>query len=83
MPREVRQVRDALQSEFGGLIDMSDENGSPDKVEQHFLSRALAALVTRKLLGSDRDAAVDALVIAVTTAALTLSPWPTAGRASG
>lgn len=62
MPREVRQVRDALQSEFGGLIDMSDENGPPDKVEQHFLSRALAALVTRKFLGSDRDAAVDALV---------------------
>jgi hypothetical protein len=62
MPREVRQVRDALQNEFSGLIDMSDENGPPDQVEQHFLSRALAALVTRKLLGSDRDAAVDAVV---------------------
>ena len=62
MSREVRQVRDALQSGFGGLIDMSDENGPPDKVEQHFISRALAALVAQKLLGSDRDTAVDALV---------------------
>jgi hypothetical protein len=62
MPREVRQVRDALQGEFDGLIDMSDESGPSEKKEQHFISRALAALVTQKLLGSDRDAAVDALV---------------------
>ena len=34
MPREVRQVRDALQSEFGGLIDMSDEmRGGGDRPE--------------------------------------------------
>ena len=62
MPREVRQVRDALRGEFVDLIDMSDENGPPDQVEQHFLSRALAALVARKLLGSDPEAAVDTLV---------------------
>jgi hypothetical protein len=31
MPREVRQVRDALQGEFDGLIDMSDESGHPKR----------------------------------------------------
>src|SRR5579863_3891328 len=95
MPREVRQVRDALQTEFGGLIDMSDEKGPPDKVEQHFLSRALAALISKKLLGSDRDAAVDAgvdgrgdggidaIAIAETGARIWLiqSKWSDKGRA--
>jgi AIPR protein len=51
MPREVRNVRDALHHEFDQLIDMSDVEGQPDQREQHFLSRALAALVTRKLTG--------------------------------
>src|SRR6201996_6074184 len=62
MPREVRQVKDALKSEFDGLIDMSDVNAPPDHVEQHFLSRALAALAARRLLDCESQVAADALV---------------------
>jgi hypothetical protein len=62
MPREVRHVRDALKSEFDGLIDMSDVNAPPDQVEQHFLSRALAALVARRLLDCESQVAADTLV---------------------
>jgi hypothetical protein len=76
IPREIRQVRDALRLEFDGMIDMSDEQGSAHDVEQHFLSRALAALVVRRLLGCDsataaaavvdgrRDTGVDAVAVA-------------------
>ena len=62
MPRAVLQVRQALKAEFDGLIDMSDDKGPPDQVEQHFLSRALAALVARRLLDCESQAAADTLV---------------------
>lgn len=62
VPREVRHVRDALDSEFRSLIDMSDDKRTQEQVEQHFLSRALAALVVRKLLGCSSQDAVDCLV---------------------
>lgn len=62
MPREVRYVRDALKKEFESLIDMSDTFGSADQVEVHFLSRALAALIARKLLGCSSKDAADSLV---------------------
>ncbi|HEX3965129.1 MAG TPA: AIPR family protein [Trebonia sp.] len=62
MPREVRQVRDALKREFETLIDMSDVPGTGENFEQHFLSRALAALVVRRLLGCDSQTAADSVV---------------------
>ncbi len=62
IPREIRQVRDALKREFSELIDMSDVQGPPDQQEQHFLSRALAALVVRRLLDCDSAAAAAAVV---------------------
>ena len=61
MPREVRNVRDALHHEFDQLIDMSDVEGQPEQHEQHFLSRALAALVARKLTGGDSSSAASAV----------------------
>lgn len=62
IPRDVWLVRQALTSEFNGLIDMSDVKGPPEQVEQHFLSRALAALVARRLLGCESQTAADTLV---------------------
>lgn len=63
MPRrEVRQIRDALKTEFEPLIDMSDVGGSAESIEQHFLSRALAALIVRRLLGCSSEVAAEALV---------------------
>lgn len=62
IPREVRHVRDALKSEFADLIDMSDTRGSAENIEQHFLSRALAALVARRLLDCESQAAADTVV---------------------
>jgi AIPR protein len=95
MPREVRQVRDALKSEFDGLIDMSDVNAPPDHVEQHFLSRALAALVARRVLDCEsraaadtlvdgyRDVGIDAVAVAPTGTRMWLiqSKWSDKGRA--
>jgi hypothetical protein len=95
MPLKVRQVRDALRREFGGLIDMSDESGPPDKVDQHFLSRALAALVARNVLGCESavaadtvvdgrdDAAIDAIVVADSRTRIWLvqSKWSDKGKA--
>ena len=60
MPREVRHVRDALYREFDTLIDMSDVQ--PEQHEQHFLSRAVAALVVRKLTGVGSSVAANALI---------------------
>jgi hypothetical protein len=62
IPREVRQVRDALKSEFYGRIDMSDVIGQHSDVEQHFLSRALAALMVRRLQDCDSATAAEAVV---------------------
>lgn len=60
MQREVQHVRDALHREFDKLVDMTDVR--PDQREQHFLSRALAALVVRRLTGVNSEAAADALI---------------------
>ena len=57
IPREIAQVRQALMKEFADLIDMNDVSSSPAQREQHFLSRALAAIVCRRLLGCDSAAA--------------------------
>ena len=60
MQREVQHVRDALRREFDGLIDMSDVQ--PDQQVQHFMSRALAALVVRRLTGASSRAAAESLI---------------------
>ncbi|MFC5830030.1 AIPR family protein [Nonomuraea insulae] len=63
MPREIRQIKDALHREFDELIDMSDSTTkSPEELERKFLSRALACLVARKLTGWDRYAAAETLI---------------------
>ena len=62
MPREVRNVRDALHHEFDQLVNMSDVVSQPQQYEQHFLSRALGALVVRKLTSGDSTGAAAALV---------------------
>ena len=49
IPRQIQHVREASMRDFSSLIDMSDVAGSPEQVEVHFLSRALAALIARKL----------------------------------
>lgn len=60
---QVRQVRDALLREFGGLIDLEDlANKSVADREQAFLSRALAALTVRDLTGCDSAAAAEAVI---------------------
>ena len=95
MPREVRNVRDALHHEFDQLIDMSDVVGQPEQHEQHFLSRALAALVARKLTGGDSsdaaaavtdgrgDTGIDAIAISDSGLHLWLiqSKWSDSGNA--
>jgi hypothetical protein len=62
MPREVWQVRNALLSEFGDLIDMSDVTATGDGYEQRLISRAQAALVARRLLGCDSQQAAETVV---------------------
>ncbi|MEV6040299.1 AIPR family protein [Nonomuraea sp. NPDC052116] len=63
MPTPVRQVREALTREFQGLIDLSDLARKPDdQKEQHFLTRALAALVVRSLTGCDNVAAAGMVI---------------------
>ncbi|MGH3504412.1 MAG: AIPR family protein [Nocardioidaceae bacterium] len=63
MPTQVRHVRDALRREFDGLIDLSDvANRSDTEREQHFLSRALAALIVRHLTGCTSGEAADAVI---------------------
>jgi hypothetical protein len=59
-PREVGHVRDALHREFDEFVDMTDVR--PDQHEQQFLSRALSALVVRKLAGIESSLAAGALV---------------------
>ena len=63
MPREAWQVRNALMSEFESLIDMSDYEGPRDEqYEQRLISRAQAALIARRLLGCESQAAADTVV---------------------
>lgn len=63
VPPQVEQVRIALHREFDELIDNSDyTHPDPDQQERKFLSRALAALVARKLSGHDSREVVDYLV---------------------
>ena len=60
---QVRHVRDALKAEFGDLIDLSDiEHKSDPEREQHFLSRALAALVVRNLTDCSNSDAAEAVI---------------------
>lgn len=60
---QVRQVRDALKREFDGLIDLSDiANKSEQEREQHFFSRALAALVVQHLIDCSKSDAADAVI---------------------
>ncbi|GGQ07428.1 AIPR family protein [Streptosporangium pseudovulgare] len=94
IPREIRQVRQALKNEFTGLIDMSDVDSSPSHLEQHFLSRALAAIVCRKLLGCDSataaacivdgkdDLGIDAIAVSESSLKIWLiqSKWSDAGK---
>lgn len=60
--REVRHVRDSLKREFESLIYIDDVRGPEEKREEHFLSRALAALVVRKLLDCSSEEAADCVV---------------------
>ncbi|MEU8143162.1 AIPR family protein [Nonomuraea sp. NPDC048901] len=63
MPVQVLQVAEALRKEFVQLIGMDDaEKMSKDEYERKFLSRALAALVARKLVRCDSSAAADTLI---------------------
>ena len=62
IPRQIQHVREALMRDFSSLIDMSDIAGSPEQVEVHFLSRALAALIVRKLTGCSSETAAETLV---------------------
>ncbi|MDX6741154.1 AIPR family protein [Actinocorallia sp. A-T 12471] len=60
--REIRQIREYLKAEFAGPVDMTDVGGLTAATEQQFLSRALAALVVRRLLGCDKKRAADCVV---------------------
>lgn len=95
VPREIRQVRDALTSEFSDHIDMSDVHSQPADLEQHFLSRALAALMVRRLQDCDsataaagvvdgnRDVGIDAIAVADSGQRIWLiqSKWSDKGKA--
>lgn len=96
LPRQIQHIREALTKDFQSLIDMSDVNGSPEEIEVHFLSRALAALIARKLTDCSTEAAAHTLVdgkndlgidaVAVsdngTRLWLIQSKWSNAGKAS-
>lgn len=96
LPRQIQHIREALTKDFKSLIDMSDVNGSSEEIEVHFLSRALAALIARKLTDCSTEAAAHTLVdgkndlgidaVAVsdngTRLWLIQSKWSNAGRAS-
>ncbi|GGK71800.1 hypothetical protein Sme01_08870 [Sphaerisporangium melleum] len=63
MPRHVLQVANALHKEFDDLIVMSDaERMQPQEFERKFLSRAMAALVARKLTGCSSQEAADCVI---------------------
>lgn len=56
--RQVGHVRDAIKREFEGLIHLDDlVNRDPAQREQAFLSRGLAALFARNLVGCDSSTA--------------------------
>lgn len=61
MPTQVGQVRNALRQQFEGLIDLSDITSNSDR-EQHFFSRALAALVVKHLTGCTSEEAAEAVI---------------------
>lgn len=96
LPRQIQHIREALTKDFQPLVDMSDVNGSTEEVEVHFLSRALAALIARKLTDCSIEAAAETLVdgkndlgidaVAVsdngTRLWLIQSKWSNAGKAS-
>lgn len=59
----VRHVREALEREYRGLIDLSDLERLPDKHKtQAFLSRALAALAVQYLTGCDTAQAAASVI---------------------
>ncbi|WP_405431875.1 AIPR family protein [Micromonospora sp. NBC_00617] len=62
VPLAAWQIRKALEREFTGLIDMSDEAGRRDANDQMFRSRAAAALALRSLSGCDSVTAGRAVV---------------------
>ena len=60
---QVRQIKDYLNSNFAGLIDMSDWDGKPeDQRVKAFLSRGVAALALMHLAGITRELAAAAIV---------------------
>ncbi|MFB8766138.1 AIPR family protein [Nocardiopsis alba] len=65
--RALRQIRGILERDFTDLIDLSDLAGKPDSErESAFLSRGLAALVTKGVTGwhgDDRNEKASACVI--------------------
>ncbi|GGM51045.1 putative abortive infection phage resistance protein [Dactylosporangium sucinum] len=59
----VRHVRDALKTEFEGVIDTSDLSaGDADPTGPKFLSRALAAKAVRRLTGCTSQDAADCVI---------------------
>jgi len=96
MPREVKIVRKAILDEFEHLIYMDDVGGNTPTNEQRLISRALAALVARRLLDctseqaaatvvdGNKDHGIDGIAIAETGDRLWLiqSKWSDSGRAS-
>lgn len=92
----VRHVRDALERDYRGLIDLSDiANRRPEDQTQAFLSRGLAALAARNVSGCDPtkaaasiidgadDGGLDSVVLDVPTARLWLvqAKWSDKGAA--
>ncbi|MFJ4862690.1 AIPR family protein [Streptomyces sp. NPDC088748] len=60
---QIRFIRDALNREFSGLIDLSDYGTRPEAHrEQAFLSRALAARTARLLADVDSAEAADCVI---------------------
>jgi hypothetical protein len=58
----VRRIRSGLRSQFDGLIDLSDVQGSSADNEQHFLTRSQAALTLCYVADIAEDMAATAIV---------------------
>lgn len=59
----VRRIRNFLQREFDGLIDLSDVQNRPEKeLEQFFLTRSQAALALQHVADLEKDEAAQAIV---------------------
>jgi len=96
-PLTITRIANVLSSQFRGVIDMEDYTKHPsDQEEAAFLSRALAALVVKKLAGEDpkvagaavvdgyNDGGIDAIHFDAKTDTLILvqAKWSKSGNAS-